>query len=522
MRRGHHSRQSSDAVDLEAGKSLTPTTVHTQSPQSAPNSATTANLSAVTTAHTSFYSHTFPVPDILPEEKGGEATTDSNSSYALDTYYGGASGRSKSTVKDLGGYDTTCQSPTTRVNEDRNFDVMAGEVRIEIRRPFEKDENPNLQINYPPRDIYRHDGLMEGPSDGNVVEGNIAPAQGKGGAGFHGVGSGSYKESIPVNPLGLRRYQGYSNLRDRTGLQVLPVDDPSFTSSDDRSQNTEDLANDTVEYFEELASGYTPGGIKKAISSQTLESSRTQNTNTSSSLLGDGSLHSRQRPGALDRSYTSSSSNIFYSSTAERPSPRRLLTGQPILSAERTSSIDPSDAAEIVRCLSTDLGRRLSAALSSSGTSVKSNSALGAGFAVVLTTDGAGDINNLSGHLVSITDEGDEGDSISDEHASGGPGWKDKGKGRAISEKDEKSNGESSESSKDEGLGGTLGNSGSSLEVSDGNFKLGGQGVLVHPGDERYDLYVCPCLPIFHHLRVGHWLTLINTQCVSHPAFISK
>lgn len=498
IRRGHHSRQSSDVVDLEAGKSLTPTTVHTQSPQSAPNSATTANLSAVTTAHTSFYSHTFPVPDILPEEKGSEVITDSNSSYALDTYYGGASrSRSRSTVQDLGRHGVTRQSSITgdSVNEGKNFDVIGGEVRIEIRRPYGKDENQNLQSSYPSKDIYKHDGLVEGLSVGNMVEGNVALARGNDDA----VNNDKNKDSIPVTPLGLRRHQGYSNLRDRIGLQDPPVVHPSFGSTDDLSQNTDDLADDTVEYFEKLTSGYTPGGIKKAISSQTLESSQTQNkddecANTSSSVLGDGSVHSRQRPGAFDRSFTSSSSNIFRPSAAERPSPRRLLTGQTFMSAERASSIDPNDAAEIVRCFGTDLGRRLSA-LSSSGTSVKSSSGLGAGFAVVLTTDGAGDINNLSGHLVSIADEGDEDESISDRHASSSPGWKDKGKGRAISEKDEKSNGETSESSKAEGLGGVLGKSGSSLEVSDENFKLGGQDVLLHPGDERYDLYVCTFFP---------------------------
>ena len=505
IRRGHHSRQSSDAVDLEAGKSLTPTTIQTQSPQSAPNSATTANLSAVTTAHTSFYSHTFPVPDILPEEKGSEAITDSNSSYALDTYYGGTSRRSKSTVQDLG----MRQSPITRdgVNKDRDFDVMTGEVRIEIRRPYSKDENQNLHRSYPSKDLGRHDSLTEGPSGGNIVEGNTALARGGGGAGFNAVSSDKKKENTPVTPLGLRRHQGYSNLRDRIGLQGLPVDDPSFGSTDNLSQNTDDLANETAEYFEELSSLYSPGGIRKAVSAQKFESSQTQDrdnecANTSSSVLGGDSVHSRQRPGALERSYTSSSSNILHPGAAERPSPRRLLTGQSIMSAERSSSIDPNDAAEIVRCLSTDLGRRLSV-LSSSGTSVKSNSGRGAGFAVVLTTDGVGDINNLSGHLVSIADEGDESDSISDKHGSRTPAWKDKGKGRAVSEKDEKSNGESNESSKgEEGLGDTLGKSGSSLEVLDENFELGGQGALLHPGDERYDLYVgTPSI----NLLLGDW-----------------
>jgi len=510
MRGGNHSRQASDVDkspgELDAGKDITPTTIQTQSPQSAPNSANTINLSAVSTAHTSLYSHTFPVPEPLLEGGWKGHTTDSSSPYALHSPDQQALQRSV-------GRQTSADREGRYDHQD--FEVKGGEVRIEIRRPHgeenqqEMPSSPDILL----RDVYRDRGRgnspVEGPS-GRNIPGEISYSGGE----EPMVSLKTMLATVPTVPTSkaaviLSRHHAYPNLRDRNDL---PPNELTFASQENQTKTTDELADETAQYFEDGGFGGPSGmGTKKAlpVHSAGLELSAPEDRETgsgpadqSSSLLGDSTMlllnissdhfidGLSQRPETLTRNRTSSSSNVLRSPGGGRPSPGRLLTGKTNSSAERSSSIDPSDAAEIVRCLSADVGKRLSM-LSSPGGSIKSNSGLGAGFTVVVTADDVGEINDMSGHLISIPDENDGGASGSDREAGsslGKLGKRDKGKGRAMSEQGGRSPGESNEGSKD-AFESTTSESTQPLDGGvDGRAKLGGENVRVHPGDERYDL----------------------------------
>jgi len=507
MRRGNHSRQSSDVDkspgELEAGKNITPTTIQTQSPQSAPNSANTLNLSAVSTAHTSLYSHTFPVPDTLLEEGEKGSTTDNSSSYALPTYYHGV------TASRSPDQQVSQQSIGRQISADResrynhqDFEVKGGEVRIEIRRPHGKENQQKTPspANMLFKDVYQDRERGNSPKEGPSGQ-NVAGETSYSGSEESMVSLKAMLATVPTSKTAftLSRQHDYPNLRDRSDL---PVKDLSINSQGNLTKTTDELADETAQYFEDHGFGISYGGSTKEAFTEDLEPLAPEDKGScsgpadqSSSLLGDSTILSLNIPNdhsiddlpqRLARNRTSSSSNVLRSPGSGRPSPRRLLTGITNSSAERSSSIDPNDAAEIVRCLSADVGKRLSV-LSSPGGSIKSNSGLGAGFTVVVTADDVGEINDMSGHLISIPDEDDgasgsyrEGDSILEK--------RDKGKGRAMSEQGGRSTDESNESSKDT-LGSTASESAQPLDGGvEGRAKVGGENVRVHPGDEKYDL----------------------------------
>ncbi|KAF8457217.1 hypothetical protein BGX38DRAFT_1139518 [Terfezia claveryi] len=510
LKRGNHSRQSSDVdkspKELETGKDITPTTIQTQSPQSAPNSANTVNLSAVSTAHTSLYSHTFPVPDNLLEEGDKGSTTDSSSSYALPTYYNGAAAS--------GSPDQQVQSNGRQTSVDRegrynhqDFEVKGGEVRIEIRRPHGKENQQKTPTSADMlfKDVYRDrergNSPHEGPS-GQHVAGQTSYSGGE-------ESMASLKAILATVPTSktaftVSRQNDYPNLRDRNDL---PVKDLTIDSQGNNTKTTDELADETAQYFEDRGFGVSYGmGMKEALPghSSGLEPSTSEDNglgsgpaDQSSSILGDSTMFSLnipsdhfidgrpQRPVTLARIHTSSSSNVKRSPGVGRPSPGVVLTGKTNPSVERSSSIDPSDANEIVRCLSADDGKRLSVLSSPSG-SIKSNPGLGAGFTVVVTADDVGEINDMSRQIISLPDEDDKA-SGSDREGDSSVGKKDKGKGRAMSEQGGRSTGESNESSKDE-FGSTASESTPPLDGGvEGRAKAGGESIRVHPGDERYD-----------------------------------
>ncbi|KAF8427367.1 hypothetical protein EV426DRAFT_404378 [Tirmania nivea] len=512
MRRGNHSRQSSDVDksprELGVGKSITPTTIQTQSSQSAPNSANTVNLSAVSTAHTSLYSHTFPVPGTLLEEGEKGSTTNNRSLYALPTYYHGAiaSGSPDQRVCQQSIGRQTSADRDGRYNH-QEFEVKDGEVRIEIRRPHGKENQQRspLSADMLFRDVHRErergNSLHESSSRQNV-----AGETSHSGNEESMISQNSMLATVQTSKTAfiVSRQHGYPNLCDTNDV---PAKDHTLDSQGNQTKTTDELADETAQYFEDRGFGISyEGSTKEAFLGHPsdLEPSVSEDNRASpgpadqsSSLLGDSTMFSlnipsdhsiddfSQGPATLARNRTSSPSNFQHSPGGGRPSPGRLLTGKTNSSAERSSSIDPNDAAEIVRCLSADVGKQLSV-LSSSGASIKSNSGLGAGFTVVVTADAVGEINDMSGHLISIPDEDNVG-SGSDREGNSSLGKKDKGKGRAMSEQGGRSTGESNGSSKD-AFGNTASESTQPLdEGSEGKAEVSGKNIRVHPGDERYE-----------------------------------
>lgn len=512
MKRGNHSRQSSDVDksprELETGKDITPTTIQTQSPQSAPNSANTVNLSAVSTAHTSLYSHTFPVPDTLLEEGDKGNTTDNSSSYALPTYYNG-SAASRSPDQQVSQQSIGWQTSVDREGRynHQDFEVKGGEVRIEIRRPQGKENQQKTPSSADMffKDVYRDREHGNSPHEGPSGQ-HVAGETSYSGSEESMVSLKAILATVPTSKTAftLSRQNDYPNLRDRNDL---PVKDLTIDSQGNQSKTSDELADETAQYFEDRGFGVSYGmGMKKAFPghSSGLEPSTLEDNgldsgpaDQSSSILGDSTIFSLnipidhliddlpQRPVTLARIRTSSLSNVKRSPGSGRPSPGVVLTGKTNPSVERSSSIDPSDATEIVRCLSADVCKRLSV-LSSPGGSLKSNSGLGAGFTVVVTADDVGEINDMGSQIISIPDEDDKA-SGSDREGDSSLGKKDKGKGRAMSEQGGRSTGESNESSKDE-FGRTASESTPPLDGGvDGRAKAGGESIRVHPGDERYD-----------------------------------
>ncbi|KAF8454681.1 hypothetical protein BDZ91DRAFT_556882 [Kalaharituber pfeilii] len=506
MRRGYHSRKSSE-VEKSPGSALTPSTANTTSPQSTLDSAVTSNLSAITTAHSSLYLHTFPIPDIVPEAKSGEGSTDSGSSYGLPAYYTEDIG-SKHTSQ--GAFDRLSNVPirnstTTNRDEDEhsNIVISGAEVRVEIKRPDGSDI-----------------GHRESLDNGRRGVGSVGAFSGRGSAGDDKGKAGTSEvktitgQETPQTTHALRHQpRGFLILRDPTAVRQrhlnLEAGNNSSSSLGNGSKNSEQYAEETVQYFEGSGFGGTiRKGIKGALpvsesqefgnstgseSEPALPCSRLSEDKALSMATSASptSMVQRPRPALPGRNQSSSSSSILYSSSGLRPSPIRLPTSHSLPSINSTSaSINVNAAEGLVRCMSVELGKRLSALSSSGSTSSHSGlDGLGAGMAVVVTTDNDGEINDVKGHLLSIGDEGDDEEHSSGRYDGSNLGDMDKGKGKAVSDQGETSIEESQTSSnsdkQDDSMTTSSDLSEKHLQPVPG-VRLGDE-MRVHPGDERYN-----------------------------------
>ena len=496
MRRGNHSRKSSD-VEKSPGsaviqKNLTPSTINTQSPQSVPTSAIT-NLSAITTAHTSLYSHTFPVPDVDPEMNEKDSSAESSSSYDLPTYY---NEEIISTDNSQRGseYGIAHRRSTSGGGNDRNISFKGGEVRVEIRREDEEDENvffrdgPSLYPGFP-RNM--HEEREFGPiSTKNLSVGNL----------------GNNQQPQEINqPIGHKvsySQASFEQMQNTSQQQKFESKRLSFGSE---GKNSDDYADEAAQFFEDFGFGGTPtNGTKPSIplssSPRLSENAEGQGENASSSVLGDSSssalnlrrnsssisLNQVRRPVLLGRNHGSSSSSLLRGIGGLRPAPIRGLSASSLDGAS-SPTMDLNDAFGLMRTMGAELARRLST-LSSSGASLSSaaggiEAGFGAGLAVVVSTDGVGEISDLRGHLMSIADE-EDGEISGDRNGDSAWDARDKGKQKEISE----GGGRSTEGSNDRDE--KIKSIGTSTQPSDENWKFrqGEGNVLVHPGDPRYDL----------------------------------
>ena len=565
MRRGTHSRKPSSATSFEflAGKQdqgkltlITNQSSQLSSPQSAQTgSANTSNLSALSTAHTSLYTHTFPITDPLPDIKSQGSATESQASFGSPNYYTveNASRVSSQCLPDWPGerrtYQSTgdrsfqsagersfqspaqrsFQSPAQRSfqspeernfqspgersvkDEDRNITVKGGEVRVEIRRPTGKE---NSRAGF--------DDIGSGESSRVEATPPMRSARGSGkevDESWRFPEASEESNAEPAIGLGIRTRRAFSNLRS----QVQPSEQraetgPNFGEGDD----SEDYI-DTVNFFQNMGEEEPsyPRRMKSALPYPPLPDltdEDTQSSNkskgrrreedmgkltpakSSSSVLIDSSagdslnMPSQSSLGArlvrptLSGSRNQSSSPSSGRRTAPpRPVFGRSLTGQTNISIDTTgsSSIALEDVEGLVRRMSEELSKRLSVLSSSGGSTLSSQGKVGGGVAIVVTADNDGSISEVRGGLLSISDDDEEEDdyyeysSVDNRSTHLRP---DKGKGREIPS----SQGTSTGDTKDES---TIG---PSPMLSDVGVKVdnsrNAQGVLVHPGDERYNL----------------------------------